>query len=78
MIINVEKEKEANYISFNNEVYANAPDFIKEMAKNVNKEYQRIFNQDFFTFIDETDIWGDDVPPEVEKLRKDLEKQYNL
>ena len=30
MIIDIEKEKLAGYISENNEIYSDAPDFIKE------------------------------------------------
>ena len=78
MIIDVQKEQEANYISFDNEVYSNAPDFIKEMAKNVNIEYNKIFNQDFFTFINETDVWGENPPPEIIKIREEVKKQYDL
>ena len=72
------KEIEAGYISFDFEVFSNAPDYIKQMAKDINAEYQKFFKRDFFKFVDETDIWGDDVPPEVEKIRKELEKSYGL
>lgn len=74
MIIDVQKEKLAGYISENNEIYSDAPDFIKEMARETNKEHRKMFfDTDFFTFINEK--YGEPLPIQVE-IRKELEEDY--
>lgn len=76
MIIDVQKEKLAGYISENNEIYSDAPDFIKEMARETNKEHRKMFfGTDFFPFTDEK--YGEPLPIQVE-IRKELEKGYNI
>lgn len=73
MMIYTEKEKAAGYISTNNEIYADAPDYIKEMAKSVNEEYKKIFDTEFFTFTKEK--FGAALPFQIE-IRKELENKY--
>ena len=74
------KEIEAGYITPDYEVYSNVPEYIKNMALDVNKEYKEIYNIDFFTFIDTPCLEpAKDLPPLPEyliKIRKELEKEY--
>ena len=77
MIIEVNDEILAGYITPQNEVFSNVPTYIKNMAKSINKEYKKIFGIDYFTFIDETDIFTEKLPDAIKKLRDKIAKKYN-
>lgn len=75
------KEIEAGYITPDFGVYANVPYYIKKMVQDINKEYQKFYNIDFFTFIDEECIMPEmglpPLPDNIITIRKELEKKYN-
>lgn len=59
----------------NNEIYSDAPDFTKVMAREANEEHRKMFfDTDFFTFINEK--YGEPLLIQVE-IRKELEEEYN-
>lgn len=77
MILNeLIKEQQAGYITPDYVVYSFAPDYIQDMAKEANKEYQKLYNTDFFTFEKSEDMFGDNPPKEIIKIRKELELEY--
>lgn len=75
-----DKEIQAGYITPDYKVYSNVPNYIKEMAIEINKDYQKFYHTDFFTFIDEECLTeAEDLPPLpdfIKNARKELEKEY--
>lgn len=77
MILNeLTKEQQAGYITPDNVVYSFAPDYIQEMAKETNKEHQKLYNTDFFKFEKSNDMFGNDPPEKIKQIRKELEIEY--
>lgn len=77
MILNeLTKEQLAGYITPDNVVYSFAPDYIQEMAKETNKEYQKLYNTDFFKFEKANDMFGNNPPEKIKQIRKELEIEY--
>lgn len=79
-ITSFNEEIEAGYITSSFEVYSNAPEYIKEMAENINKDYQKSYGDNFFTFVDEECVMpSNNLPPLPEyiiKAREELHKKY--
>lgn len=70
------KYQQAGYITPDNVVYSFAPDYIQNMAKETNKEYQKLYNTDFFKFEKSDDMFGENPPEEILNIRKELELEY--
>lgn len=66
----------AGYISPDFVVYSFAPDYIQKMAKEINKEFKNFNKSEFFKFEKSEDIFGNNPPKEIIKIRKELELEY--